>query len=358
MKLRWLPALLAAACASPAAPPPGPAAPPPSREAVALLLQVGDGPPRRWDSAELLAYAFVAAADGRADPGRPLFTDFVLVLPAVGARTLDDAPNRTPAERGDWMAALDVLFDHAGTATAALEDLGRRTDTSFRVWVSLPYPSRRQEAWGPQDGRMLDFRRLADRKRALEDWVERAEARWATLPRRHLKLVGYLWSPPAMWETTGTRHWEDAADDRKELNTDENLAAWLHGVLGERGRELIWRPDYHRYILQGGDPHQHGSPWATHAETGEPLFDRIYFGPDASSAELDVHLNAVATELLMNRGVGVSYAPGAMAALGRRETLDALPALFSVPESGPEAARRREIYETTVRIVERRRGRR
>lgn len=342
--LRWMKAAfwflpLAAACATSETPPgPAPAPPAPPQEAVVVSLDV----PRRWEVADLLPYAYVTAADGEADPSCPLFSDFIIQLSTLDGRTLIDELGKEAAGRADWIASLETLFDHRHTLTAALEDLGGLTDTHFRIWVNLPYPSRRQEAWGPLDGRLLDFRRLADRKQALTDILERALSRWTGLARKHVTLAGFVWGPVAMWETTGARHWEDRPDERGDFNTDENLVAWVRDEMAARGLQFLWLPDHNDYVFDRAGPHRHLAPWRTRQADGTPLFDQVYLAPPNSA-----HLEYFAESLVLHR---VGLAATEDSDLEERQRLDELPAVFRLSPGD------RPRYERVVSWVQRRRA--
>lgn len=287
--------LLAAACAAP---------PPPPPPAHAELLAVTVEPGRRWTAHDFLPLAYVPGTT------QPLFTEFVLTPPAP----------EQPTIRADWLAALDATFD----ALTALDELGRRTDRTFDAWVGLPYPSREQPEWG--DG--LDFRLRADRQAALAEFVDRVESRWGLLQR--VRLAGFVWTAPAMWETTGTRHWEVELDGNDEFNTDEELVRLLR-----RERRLIWIANDHFFMYEGGDDHQHLSPWATHNASGTPLFDEVFLVPDREKWDR-------AAEHARLRGAGIVVTE--LKRCAERPRLDSVRAIFRGADAG------------TIELVARRRG--
>lgn len=363
-------ALLAAACAAPrTAPPPTPAGVP--FEAAVIHLERDGDPPLKWEAADFLPYAFVTDGNGVGDPERPLFTDFVLLQKRSGLSTFDDDTAHVPANRRDWIASLDPLFNPRGTALAALDDLGRRTDTRFRVWVSVPYPSRRQLTWAHVNGVMLNFQNLSDRKRALVDFYKRALARSKMPGFTHARFAGFVWNSAALWETTGTHHWDETPDANGELNTNEDLVAWFHDELAREVIPLLWLPAHHRYVAVGDGPHRHRSPWSTHSETGEPLFDAIYMAPEPrarSEARMRQLIEKFIDTVTVHR-LGMNLAPlpedsrlraDPLRELRDRTRLDTAPAAFTFPapkimNSVVLDREKRWIYEAIVTIVERRR---
>lgn len=286
-------AALLGACATAA-----PVSPGGPREAAVLDAQ------RTWAPSDILPYAYVVDSRGHGDPSRPLFNDFIL--------TCDD--------QDAWTASL---FDPQGTATAALEEFGRRTDRTFRVWLPLPNPSRSRP----------EFATLEARAQALRDRLDLMQAR--TPPWKHVAVAGYVWTPMAMWETTGARHWHSVPDDNGDMNTDENLVAWLRDETERRGLTLLWLPTFNAYVTGGQERIQHLAPWLTHSDTGEPLFHGVYMSPERINdayewtilqSPLGMHLGAESVE--------------------DRPRLDARPVAFTLSQ-GP-------AYDRVVRLVERR----
>ena len=255
----------------------GCAAPPPPLPAHGEIAGVELTADRRWTAYDFLPYAYVVDADGIADPSRPLFSEFVFTAPEP----------ELPSIKADWLSALDATFD----ALTALDELGRRTDRTFDAWVGLPYPSREQTSWG--DG--LDFRRREDRQTAVEDFTARVESRWGLLQR--VRLAGFAWTAPAMWETTGTRHWDTELDENDEYNTDEELVLRARDPLRRRGLKLMWIAKDQFYVFEGGGPHQHLSPWVTHNASGQALFDEVFVSGKPDSLAEHARL----------RGVGIVY---------------------------------------------------
>lgn len=280
--------LAMAACATP---PPAPL--PAHGEIIAVEID------KRWTAHDFLPYAFVVDERGIADPSHPLFGEFVFTVP----------PPELPSIKTDWLAALDTTFD----ALAALDELGTKADREFDVWIGLPYPSREQQAWG--DG--LDFRRREDRQTAVEDFVARVEARWGLL--RRLRLAGFVWTKPDMWETTGTRHWEVELDENDEYNTDEELVLRVRAGLRKRGLKLMWIAEDDFFVFGGEAPHQHLGPWVMHNTSGQPLFDEVFLSIAARKA----------VETARLRGVGVVMKSKELRADRR---LDATRAVFLEPD--------------------------
>jgi hypothetical protein len=140
--------------------------------------------------------------------------------------------------KSDWDWCIEDLF-RDGVNLDALEaaagqvkqTLGLGADFKYNVTMTIYYPGSDMKNFGDVDGDGIsdDFTVYENRMKAIRQYVEEIEARFAAENYQNIRLVGYYWWHEGI---------EQNEDDLKRLLNE--ISEYLHG----RDRDFFWIP-YH-----------------------------------------------------------------------------------------------------------------
>lgn len=140
--------------------------------------------------------------------------------------------------KSDWDWCIEDLF-RDGVNLDALEaaagqvkqTLGLGADFKYNVTMTIYYPGSGMKNFGDVDGDGIsdDFTVYENRMKAIRQYVEEIEARFAAENYQNIRLVGYYWWHEGI---------EQNEDDLKRLLNE--ISEYLHG----RDRDFFWIP-YH-----------------------------------------------------------------------------------------------------------------
>lgn len=130
-----------------------------------------------------------------------------------------------PSRKRDWQLWIETLFAKNANLHALYDAAG---DYKLDVWVTIPYPHTSQRDFGEVRDEDLDFRKEADRIRAIRWWLDRFLQRWKSETKLHDKLTfrGFVWQREAIDEA------------------DAELVKKVNGMIHRRSCLSMWLPNY------------------------------------------------------------------------------------------------------------------
>jgi hypothetical protein len=206
----------------------------PEAAGVRHLCLIYHGSKKRVDFTADALLPYVAHVDANRRPtdwffDSFLFLEFVTDTDAWFHHYREGRPQATAA---DWAWLADCWFrPQRGLAAmdAAIESAGQvlhDPDHKAKIVICMPVPLPQIRDFGPLAGQSakLDFSREADRRQALEWYIDRVLASWRVEKYKHLELVGFYWTAESI------------------PTTDAAVVRSASDLLHARGQKLFWIP--------------------------------------------------------------------------------------------------------------------
>lgn len=140
-----------------------------------------------------------------------------------------------PAVKGDWEEWIALLFQEGSNLPALAHLLSKPPFLlpAVDLWISLPYPERRQTAFGQVEGRNLSFEREEDRLYALAWWIGTFQRRFndrfgneGSGLKSPLRLRGFRWAREAI------------------LKNDVDLVKKVADQIHREGAQFLWLTNF------------------------------------------------------------------------------------------------------------------